>query len=124
MNFNFCGIVKTYQLLFQMSIRNKIYSLSNDEGTKTKIKACAKTVFIGFGILFQASFPLFAISRITSTIESRDMSVCSTPPLKTACLTAEDTTSSIPVQDESANALLLFLHHVCNFLHVHLLRSY
>ena len=30
MNFNFCGIVKTYQLLFQMSIRNKIYSLSND----------------------------------------------------------------------------------------------
>ena len=60
------------------------------------IKACAKTVFIGFGILFQASFPLFAISRITSTIESRDMSVCSTPPLKTACLTAEDTTSSIP----------------------------
>ena len=46
------------------------------------IKACVKTVFIGFGILFQASFPLFAISRITSTIESRDMSVCSTPPLK------------------------------------------
>ena len=38
MNFNFCGIVKTYQLLFQMSIRNKIYSLSNDKGTKTKNK--------------------------------------------------------------------------------------